>query len=250
MNRDLYSLQGYLLAAKRQSSGKPGAAVWVGNVPELTLNMSNTAVDKKESFSGARGLYGRMYTEKGATLSGQFDEWSLRNLALLLHSQHLADAGGSVTGDVFPTGLVAGDIISLDQPYASSLVISDATDPTPVVVDTDHYEFIGHNQRSVRLLDVTGYTQPFSAAYTAAAYNNIGFFKSAPEEVYLIFDGIDTESGQAVMIDLFRVQFDPLSNLALLNEEYGSLPFNAACMFDAANVTDGGYARMLSKEPT
>ncbi len=247
MKQGLFSLQGAFYFAKRQPNGKPGVSVWAGSVDEATLNLASTPVDKKETFSGSRGLYGRMYSDKTATLSGVMAEWSLRNLALLLHSTPVADAGGSVSGEALPAGLVNGDIIVLDQPYASSLVLTDTATPTPATVDEAHYEFAGHNQRAIRLLDVAGYTQPFSAAYTAAAYNNIGFFKNVPEEVYLIFDGIDTESGQPVVIDLFRTQFDPIANLALLNAEFGTLPFNAAVMYDPLNAADGGYARLLAK---
>lgn len=252
MNQGLYSLQGNLWIAKRLASGKPGAAVWAGNMPEATLEMSVSNVDKRESFSGSRGLYGRMYSERGAVLNGIFDEWSLRNLALLLHSKAEAEAGGSVTGEVFPADLVEGDIVTLDHPYATDLVIEDSTG-SPVTVDPEHYEFAGHNQRQVRLLDVDTYTQPFVANYTYAAYDSLDFFSETPEEVYLIFDGIDTESGQAITIDMFRAQFDPLGNLALINEEYGSLPFSAAMLFDARNMASngrGGYARIRAKTPS
>ncbi|KAF7600624.1 MAG: hypothetical protein CGU29_01465 [Candidatus Dactylopiibacterium carminicum] len=248
MKQGLYSLQGEFHFAKRQANGKPGISVWAGNVAEATLNLGVTAVDKKETFSGSRGLYGRMYSDKTATLSGVLDEWSIRNLALLLHSESIDEAGGSVTGEEFPDDLVDGDIIMLDQPYASGLVLTDSATPTAATVDTDRYEFAGHNQRAIRLLDVSGHVQPFSAAYTAASYDNIGFFKNVPEEIYLIFDGIDTESDQPVIIDCFRVQFDPVANLALLNPEYGSLPFNAALMYDPRNAADGGYARLLAKK--
>ncbi len=251
MNRNLFSLQGYVRIGKRKTNGRPGQTFWAGNVPEATLELTAESSDKKESFSGNRGKYHRMYTERGGTFSGTFDEWSLRVLGLMLHSQQMSTASGSVSNEAFPTSLVVGDEIALDHPYASSLVLTDSTG-SPVTVDTDDYELIGHNDRIVRIKGLASYTQPFKAAYTYAAYNTLDFFSQNPEEVYVVFDGIDTEYNQPVLIDLFRTQFNPVTGLGLINEELGSLPFSAELLFDPLNVDEngkGGYARFLSKEP-
>lgn len=249
MNRNLYSLQGYIRIGKRLATGKCGPAMWAGNVPQATLALSVESKDKKDSFSGVRGKYGRMYTERGATFSGTFDEWSLRALGLLLHGQDVNTASGSVTGEEFPADLVVGDEIVLDHPYASSLTLTDSTG-APVTVDTDDYELIGHNSRIVQMKSLTGYTLPIKAAYTYAAYDSIDFFSADPEEVYVIFDGIDTEHNVPVLIDMYRAQFDPIANLTLINEEHGSLPFSAELMLDPLNRLPngkGGYARLTAK---
>ncbi len=251
MNRNLFSLQGYIRAGVRNAAtGKPGPMFWLGNVPEATLEISVENADKRESFSGNRGLYKRMYTQRGGTFSGSMDEWSLKNLALLLHGQAANVVGASVTAEEFPTGLVAGDEILLAHPYASSLALTDSTSGTPLTVDTDDYELAGHNDRIVQLKNAGAYVQPFKAAYTYAGYDKLDFFAQEPAEIYVVFDGIDTEYNVPVEIDLFRTQFAPLANFAMINEEFGNLPFSAELLFDPLNLDSngkGGFARLLSK---
>ena len=36
MNRNLFSLQGYVRIGKRKADGRPGQTYWAGNVPEAT----------------------------------------------------------------------------------------------------------------------------------------------------------------------------------------------------------------------
>lgn len=252
MNRQLFSLQGYIRAGTRNATtGRPGAMFWLGNVPEATLELTVESADKRESFSGNRGLYKRMYTQRGGTFSGSMDEWSLSNLALLLHSAAVPVAASTASGEAFPSALVAGDQVLLAHPHASSLVITDSAG-SPVTVDAEDYALIGHNDRVVEIIDPTGYTQPFNAAYSYAAYDTLDVFANDPAEIYVVFDGIDTENNDPVEIDLFRAQFAPLGSFGLINEEFGSLPFSAELLFDSLNVDangKGGFARLLSKTP-
>lgn len=250
MNRNLYSLQGYIRAAIRNANtGKPGPMFWLGNVPEATLEITVETSDKRESFSGNRGLYKRMYTQRGGTFSGSMDEWSLKNLALLLHSTAVQVVAGTATGEVFPSGLAIGDQVMLAHPNASALVLTDSTG-SPVTVDTDDYALVGHNKRIVDILGLGTYVEPLKAAYSYAAYDKLDFFAQEPAEIYVQFDGIDTEYNQPVEIDLFRTQFAPLANFAMINAEFGSLPFSSELLFDPLNLDSngkGGFARLLAK---
>lgn len=252
MNRNLFSLQGYIRGGVRDPvTGKPGPLFWLGNVPEATLELTIEKSVKKESYTGNRGTLKTMYTERGGTFSGSMDEWSLTNLALLLHSTSVPVVGGTVTAEAFPEGLVAGDQVLLAHPNASSLVIVDSTE-VPVTVDPDDYALVGHNKRVVEIKSVGGYTQPLVAAYAYAAYDTLDFFANVPAELFVQFDGIDTEENVPLEIDLFRVQFDPLKSFALINEEFGSLPFSAELLIDPLNLDSygkGGIARMLTKTP-
>src|SRR5690606_21011984 len=119
---NLFSLQGHIRIGERLASGKPGKLYWAGNVPEATIALAEETTEKNESFSGQRLSYGRLGTSRSGTLNLTLDEWSLKNLALGLYSAPLNTVGGSVTDEAFPTGLVAGDQVRLDHPYASSLV--------------------------------------------------------------------------------------------------------------------------------
>lgn len=250
----LLSLQGYIRIGTRLPSGKCGAMFWAGNVPEATLDLSVENATKNESFTGGRMPYGKRKTGQTGRFTGVFDEWNLRNLALGLHAKELAVETGSVTGEVFPTGLVAGDQVRLAHSYVSSLVVTDSTG-SPITVDSGDYRLVGHNASVVEMLDVTGsgpYVQPFKAAYTYAAYNDLEVFGENPQEVWVMFDGINTETGDGVQVDLYRVGFDPFTNFGLIHAEYGNLPFAADVLYDPLNAQNdgkGGYYKIRQKTP-
>ena len=69
-------------------------------------------------------------------------------------------------------------------------------------------------------------------------------------EVYLQFDGINTETGAPVVLELWKVRHNPIASLALINEAYGNLPMTSAVLFDQTKMADaqlGGFGRMLMK---
>lgn len=245
----LFSLQGYFRTGKLLPDGSIGALRWVGNVPEATLQLAVETASKNESFSGQRQQIGELDTSTTGTLNMTLDYWSSANLAEAFRATIQDITAGSVTGETFPTGLVAGDLVRLDHPFASSLVLTDSA-TTPVTVDTDDYALDGHSGGVVRIIDPTGYTQPFEAAYSYAAAKNVVLFSKPSEHVFLQFDGINTETGEPVLIDLWKIKFRPVQSLGLINAEYGNLPLVAAVLFDPTRALDpalGGFGRMLQK---
>lgn len=247
----LFSLQGKILIGARLPSGKAGVLYWVGNVPEATIALATETTDKTESFSGNRLSYGRLQTSKSGTINLTLDEWSKKNLGLGLYGLSANTVGGSVTAETFPAGLVAGDLVRLARPYASALVITDSAG-TPATVPAGNYSLGGHNTAVVEILNPGAFVQPFKAAYTYAAYDSLDAFTQPAPERFVIFDGINTETGTPVLVDLYRVRFDPISELPLINAEYGALPMAGAVLYDALNddgSVTGGFLRITEKTP-
>lgn len=245
----LFSLQGYIRVGERDANGTIGKLRWVGNVPEATLQLNTTSVDKNESYSGQRLQMGRLTTATTAALNYTMDEWSAANLALAFNATVNDITASTVTSEAFPAGLVAEDLVRLAHPFASNLVITDSAG-TPATVDAGHYALEGHGKNIVRIINPASYTQPFKAAYSYAAAQNVVLFSQPGREVFLQFDGINTETGEAVVMDLWRVRHDPVQQLGLINAEYGNLPMTAAVLYDRARAQDaalGGFGRMLSK---
>lgn len=253
MSQSLFSLQGHIKVALRDAQGRPGPLHWLGNVPEATLALNQEAVDKSESFTGQRHQIGRLNTGRTAVLSGTMDYWSVKNMALGLYGTPSVIAGSSVTGEELPDGLLVGEVVQLNHAFATDLVLTDSTPVTPLVVDTEDFRLIGHGLNQVEILGLGAYVQPFVAAYTKASVDNLAIFTAPAPERYVVFDGINTETGEAVLIDLYRGRFDPFQNVGLIHAEYGSLPFQAAILYDAISAVDpvlGGFGRMRSKVPT
>lgn len=242
----LFSFQGKIFIGERSATGKLLKPEWVGNVPTCELALTTETSSKTESFSGNRLQYGLLQKAKTANLSLTFDEWFANVLALALYSEKLDTVGASVTGEALPTGVTAGDLVKLNHPFISTLTIMDSTG-TPVAVP---HTIESANSGLIKVGDLTGLTAPYNAAYTYAARNSFAVFGKTPTEKYVMLDGINTETQEPVIVEMFRVKFNPVSNFGLIHEDYGNLPMTAALLYDPINAAiseQGGFAKITNK---
>lgn len=245
----LFSFQGKVWLGERQANGKLGRPVWAGNVPTLSLKTSTDTNDKTESFSGNRLQYGRLQKGKKATIDLTFDEWLPQNIALAIWASQLSIVGATVSGETFPATLVNGDYVVLDNPFVSSLAITDSAS-SPATVPTSKYLLESPNSGLIKLNDVAGFTPPLKAAYSYAARASFTMFTSAPPERYLLLDGINTETQEPVILKLYRCKFDPVSDLSFINDDYGNFALTGSVLYDvvnAANANLGGFGRIDQK---
>ncbi len=247
----LFSLQGYLRVAPILADGSFGALRWMGNVPEATLQLNTDATDKSESYSGQRLQIGRLTTSTTAAFNYTLDYWSASNLALAFNASAQDIAASTVTSEVFPDDLVAGDLVRLSHPFVSGLTITDSA-ATPVSVPAANVVLdpTAHSANVAKVIDPGAFTQPFKAAYSYEAARNLVLFSRPGAAVYLQFDGVDTENDRPVLIELWKVRHNPVAELSLINAEYGNLAMTSAVLFDPTRDADaslGGFGRMLQK---
>ncbi|TBU75198.1 hypothetical protein [Phytopseudomonas daroniae] len=242
----LVSLQGSIYLATRSALGKYQQPVWVGNAPVCTLQLATETTPKNESFSGNRLQIGLLDRSKTATLNLTLDEWLVQNLALGLYANHTPLVGGTVTGESLPANLIEGEFVRLDHPFVDDLELTSGGDP--LVLGTDYRV---HSPAGGLIEILAGQATAPEAAYEYAAVDSLAMFTSRPPERWLYLDGINTETGEAVLVDLYRCKFNPVSELGLIHEEYGSLPLTGAVLYDPLNARDanlGGYGRMITKQ--
>ncbi|OBY58239.1 hypothetical protein [Pseudomonas sp. AU12215] len=242
----LISLQGKVLLAERTALGKAIKHTWVGNAPQCELQLSTETTNKTESFSGNRLQYGLLQRGKTATLNLTLDEWTLDNLILGLYAQKRTIATATVTGEALPTPLAAGDMIRLAKPYISDLELTKSA--VPLVAGTD-YRIESANAGLIEFL--TPQATVVTAAYENEAAVALTMFTQQPPERWFVLDGIDTETGKSVIVDLFRTKFNPVGSLSLIHDEYGNLPLTGSVLYDPLNAGDqllGGYGRYLEKQ--
>lgn len=242
----LISLQGKVLLAERTALGKAIRHTWVGNAPTCELQLATETTNKTESFSGNRLQYGFLQRGKTATLNLTLDEWLLPNLILGLYAQQIAIAAATVTGEALPSPIAAGEMFRLAKPYISDLVLTASS--TALVAGTD-YRIESANAALIEFL--TPQASAVTAAYETEEAVALTMFTQQPPERWFVLDGIDTETGKSVIVDLYRCKFNPVGSLGLIHEEYGNLPLTGSVLYDPLNVGDpilGGYGRYIEKK--
>lgn len=248
---ELFSLQGKVYSAVRSAiTGKPGTRTWLGNVSACSAALATENSNKNESFSGSRLLYGTLQKSKTATLTMTMDEWLPENLGIALYGTSAAISGSTVTAEAAPAGLVVGSQIQLANQFASSIVVHDsAGSPATLVLGTD-YAITSATLGLITIISVGSYTQPFKVNYTYANASALQMFTDVkPPERWITFDGENTNTGEPVIAELYRCQFDPVKDFGFIQDDWGGLEMSASVLYDsvnASNSTFGGFGRLLT----
>lgn len=242
-----YSLQGKIWLGTRLASGLPGALTWLGDSAELQIKLTTDKSERTESYSGQRLTSAVLQKAKKAELSMKPNQLSKEVLALGLYGNIITIASGSATAEPFPDGLVVGDTIALEHGDISSLVVTDSTGtPLTLTPDTD-YAVESAAGGLVTLKNLGAYVQPFAGAYSYGSAVDLAMFTSPIPERYLVFDGVNTLTGEPVLARLYRCQFDPISQLDLIGSDLGELAMSGSVLFDSVNAADanlGGFGKM------
>ena len=84
--------------------------------------------------------------------------------------------------------------------------------------------------------------EPLAAAYTFAIHSKMeAFTSSTSPERYLRFEGLNTVDGTRVIIDMYKAQFDPLTNYALLGDDVASVDMAGSLLSDAFIVSGSKF---------
>ncbi|HCB41681.1 MAG TPA: hypothetical protein DHW73_04110 [Pseudomonas sp.] len=239
----LFSFQGKIWLAERSAVGMPLAFTWLGNAPQLQLQINTTNTDKTDSFSGNRLQIGRLAGAKTVNINITLDEWTLHNIAMAFYAQQVAVTGDDVTGEELPMPLAPGDVIRLNERFISSLVLDNGG--TPLVLDTD-YRIESAPAGLVEML--TAQASQIEADYSYGSAVSMALFSEQPKERWLMFDGINTENGERSVFELYRTIFNPPGDLNMITDEYGNLPLTGAALVDVAKLADdvlGGFGRFV-----
>jgi len=237
----LYRGQGRVFLGLRDASGNPQNLRYVGNVPELKVTLELTTLEHKESWSGQNLTDRRIDTEKKASASMTLESIQKDNMAMAFRgSIQNVSAGSGVTGEVLGGGsttAAAGDILVAKARNLSAVTVKDSTGTPKTLVANTNYKLnakAGH----IELLDITTggpYTQPFKIDYTPGATIEAGLFTQGSLEYYLRFEGLNTaDSNEPVIIDLFRVIFDPSKDFSMIMDDFAKFPLDGSVLMDSA----------------
>lgn len=243
-----FSGQGKVLVGTRLSTGLPGPMRWLGNASVFRVGQNEDTVERKESYTGNRLPNRRMTRGRGGELTITFDEYSKENMAwALLAENTLVAAGSPVSNWVAPTGYVVGDTILVPAKNLSVVTVIDSTG-SPKTLPVGQYTldaFAG----SIQLDDLTiggPYVQPFKVSYTPGAVNVLGSFKKVATEVYVRLDGINTDDGSRVIVDVFRNRLSPARQVDFINEDFNDFELVGAVLADLTRASGSAGGQFYS----
>ncbi|HHM6772742.1 TPA: hypothetical protein ACWMLF_004730 [Pseudomonas aeruginosa] len=225
-------------------NGVVGKWRWIQDVSAMSIQLAVDKVEHKESFSGQKALVRSFPIGKTATLNMTLHSIGPDNLAMTLYGKVVTKAAGTVTGEVLPTALVAGDVVALANPGVTNLIITDSA-ATPVTLDPQYYlvpDNGAYGEVQILGLPTTPPTQPFKAAYGYSATKQVGLFTAPQPTIALRYKGINlAEGGAPVIVELYKVATDPLQELALISDgnAVAGMQISGGILLDSSRPSSG-----------
>lgn len=239
-----FSRQGAIYLADTLGDGKRGDARWIGDTGTVSLSINEEQETRKENYTGQRGTSVVMRTGLEISIEMNIRYADAENLALGLHGALNVKDAGSVTDEVFPE-TKAGRVIVLEHGNISDLVITDNGGQT-LAKDT-HYRIRSDKGGVIEILDLGSFQQPLKANYNYGGSQKLAILTQKPKPVYLMMDSINTVDGSRERLHLYKVEFQPLANLGLIDESLGEITLQGKCLLDTVYQLDpelGGYGKI------
>lgn len=214
------------------------------------------SVDTLEKFSkrdAASALIA--FVDRGITssLSLTLDEPSTQNLSLILRGDPVEVASGTVTDeplqsdDADAVDLVDDDLVRTKYPINAITNIKDSAG-TPATVTGSKYERVEGSSFYIRMLDVAGYTQPFTITYTRLAHSIIPAFEQNAKNYRVAIENVNLVDNEAQLVEYYNVRFPPAENFGLITDDFAPFVLNGrtlAVVGFAADSHLGKYGRVV-----
>lgn len=226
---DLLSLQGEWFAAKL-TNGVAGPLFTMGNTPDAQLAISSESTDHFTSKDGTRAKDAVLRKATGVTGSMTAEEVNKQNKNIVFSGNTNSVAQATITEEALGT-VVAGQMINLGKRNLSGVTFKAGAS----TVEASTYTL------DLVFGTVTFNTAPSGAVTwsgTAGAVERTAIANSLGNEYALLFKGIDTYSGDKLAVELWRVQFSPETEFALINEDFASFDLEFECLADSTKSSD------------
>lgn len=227
---DLMSLNGELFAQK-YVAGVAGSMLTMGNMPELKINISSESVEHFTSKDGTRAKDAVLRKQTGVKFSGTIEELNQQNRNIVFSGNTTETTSATVTNEVLGSVQV-GKMINLGHRNLASVVFKDGSD---VAIDTTKYTLDPTFGTVVFNEVVTG---AVTWSGTAGVVTRTSIATNLGSEYRLFFKGIDTYSGDKVVLELWRVELSPDTEFDLINEEFGQYSIEGEALSDPSKVSD------------
>lgn len=247
-----FSGQGILYGADRDSSGNILAYRDLGNCSSLKVALATSVQEHKESRTGFRLIDFRLTTENKATVTMTLEKFTKKNLQLLMYGTESSNAAPTtVTGEIKKVGVTTvavSDVYFTKYPNISSVVVKAGS--TTLTVTTDYTVDTVTGLITIVSISNMGSSGNLTVDYTAAAYESVVMFKDPVKERALRFNGLNTaNSSSNVNVELYRLIFDPVANLELINDQLATFELTGTALVDTTRFNDttlGGFGRVIA----
>ncbi|HGE7378540.1 TPA: hypothetical protein ACGCA1_003231 [Klebsiella pneumoniae] len=235
---DYYYGQGKLYLARRNSAGQALSWRWVGDVSALNIELEFEEKKSRASVGGRLVNSQRYITALEGRITSTWHELSVDNLQALLLAKSFSQIPNVYAQDILPEGVVAGDRLTLQNQNVWGCSIENMENGKDYIVDN----FWG----AITFLSAPS-IQPVVVDYQHPGNTVLPIAEGVAEEYSLRYEGVNlAENNSPVLVEIYRVSFDPVATLALINTEteLSGLETTASILYDGQKSNDELLGRL------
>lgn len=238
MAMSYYSLRGKLHLALL-IAGVPSELRYVGNTPELSVAMSATTIDHRESNTGMDTIDASLFRIDEVTFDGILEEIGKENIAYILSGTN-HDVESETVASKSLGVVTVGQKIRLGGYNLTNVSFTDSTPDLPVTIDPSKYT-VDPVFGTVVFHDLNGVTTPVLANYKTGAVTHTTIASDFNKEYQLYFEGENIVNGQNVALTLHKTKKSPEAEFGLIHEEYGQYSISGKALSDSTKDKDGAF---------
>lgn len=236
----------------RKVSGAYTGYLFLGNADSAELNAEAQKTEKYSSTRAAASKLASTVTQQNFTLSINLNEYSPENLALALFGTTgaVSQTGATVTNEALTGGINAkkGRLYRTAFRNISSVAVKQGV--TTLVAGTD-YEIQDEKTGLIYLLPTSATITEASPLTIDYAYATINLTKVSAGVVgsiqgCLLFVG-DPAAGPAYDVEFWIADISPNGAIALITDDYGSIPLTVEILEDANGHPNDPLYRMVKR---
>lgn len=224
----------------------------IGEVSEFSLGVDIQRVEKYSKRDCNNTRIADLETQTSMNLTMTMDETTTNALKLLLRGASSSVTSTTQTDEVLNEGttIAVGDYLVTKYPFASITALKDSATPTAntLVLNTD-YEITDAKHGIIKMLNVTGDTQPYKATYDNTAHTSVAVLTDTAKFYQVVLAGRNCQSNEYVNVTLFKVRTFPAQQLDFLADDF----FAGQCVMpvlpdttQTASAPLGQYGRLYT----
>lgn len=214
----------------------------IGNVSELKLSITEDVKEMQDFTHAGGGAYAKVTRIKSVDTSITLHDLNATNIARAVFGDTAAVIGGSILDE--PHTAYKGGLIRLMHPAPSAVVLTGAGATPPTYVAGTDYEV---RPEGIYILPTSTIVDATSVLvdYTYVGYNAIEALTKSSVDLELSFGGInEADSGNPVIVDLFKVNLGAAKDISLIGTDFASLQVSGSVLVDP-NKTGTGISRFF-----
>ncbi len=214
----------------------------IGNTSELTLTHDESTTELPDYDTLGGGTYAEVRRINSVTAGWTMHDINADNIAMATRGSRATVTSGTVTDE--SQTAYATSLVRLNNPAAADVEVTDSTGSTTYT----GYEVTGAGIKILETGDIATAIAalgeptdglPILVAYSYGEYQEIQPMTESGKQYHLVFDGMnEADSGNPVIVDIWKLNLGVLSELALKSDGLASMPVEGKLLKDTSKGAD------------